>query len=335
MGSVRIGAARKTPGHTDPSQCNDGRMSEEMEDSDKDQVAIGFSDLGPPGAGCRSPEGDGPPPGAARPVTAVRTDAGTVLVARGVSKAFVGRKAASVVALRNVDLHIEQGTFVSLIGPSGCGKSTLLRILGGLEQPSTGTVEMAAGSGTGATVNTAFVFQDHSLFPWLTVLDNVAFGLRMSGVPKSDRRERARSWLARVGLAGFERNYPEELSGGMRQRLSLARAFVTDPDVLLMDEPMGSLDAQTRLLVQEDLIRLWEETRKTVLLVTHSIDEALLLGDRVVVMTARPGQVKLDLPIAFARPRTMAITTDSAFGELKAQIWAALRDEVERSLEFS
>ena len=296
---------------------------------------VGFSDLAPARAG--SAETARSTPGTCLGAGTPAPGADPVIVARGISKAFVGRKAASVVALRNVDLCVDRGTFVSLIGPSGCGKSTLLRILGGLERPSSGTIDMAPGRGADATetVKTAFVFQDHSLFPWLTVLDNVAFGLRMAGVPKAVRRERARMWLARVGLAGFERHYPEELSGGMRQRLSLARAFVTDPDILLMDEPMGSLDAQTRLLVQEDLIRLWEETRKTVLLVTHSIDEALLLGDRVVVMTARPGQVKLDLRIELGRPRTMAITGERAFGELKAKIWEALRDEVERSLELT
>jgi NitT/TauT family transport system ATP-binding protein len=247
----------------------------------------------------------------------------------------VGRKAAQVLALKDVDLQIEHGTFVSLIGPSGCGKSTLLRILGGLEQATTGSVDVAAGTSRSGQLRISFVFQDHSLFPWLTVLDNVAFGLRMDGVPKAERRERAQEWLVRVGLAGFERSYPEELSGGMRQRLSLARAFVTDPDVLLMDEPMGSLDAQTRLLVQEDLIRLWEETRKTVLLVTHSIEEALLLGDRVVVMSSRPARVTLDLPVDFARPRTRATTTEDAFVEFTAKIWAVLRDEVEKSMVFS
>jgi NitT/TauT family transport system ATP-binding protein len=181
----------------------------------------------------------------------------------------------------------------------------------------------------------AFVFQDYGLFPWLSVVDNVAFGLRMAGMGKRERHDRARAWLARMGLAGFERSYPEQLSGGMRQRLSLARAFVTDPEVLLMDEPMAALDAQTRLLLQEDLVQLWEETKKTVVLVTHSLDEALLLGDRVVVMTARPGTVKLDLPVELPRPRSTSAATGVAFSRMKADLWAALRDEVAKSLEQS
>ena len=252
------------------------------------------------------------------------------------SKAFVTPGGQHLVALSGVDLSIRPGTFVSLIGPSGCGKSTLLRILGGLEQPSTGTAS-AGGPASGATggARRAFVFQDYSLFPWLTVLENVAFGLKMHGVAKPERHDRARGWLGRVGLSGFEGAYPEQLSGGMRQRLSLARAFVTEPDVLLMDEPMGAVDPQTRLLLQEDLIRIWEETRKTVLLVTHSIEEAVLLGDRVVVMTARPGRVKLDLPVELDRPRTLATSATPAFSELRSLLWDALRDEVERSMDLS
>ena len=257
------------------------------------------------------------------------------LEVRRVSKAFVGRGGQATLALRDVDLTVERGTFVSLIGPSGCGKSTLLRIFGGLEQPSSGEMRSATGPQRGGLPSVAFVFQDYALFPWLSVVDNVAFGLRMAGVGKQERRDRARTWLARMGLAGFERSYPEQLSGGMRQRLSLARAFVTDPDVLLMDEPMAALDAQTRLLLQEDLLKLWEETRKTVVLVTHSLDEALLLGDRVVVMTARPGRIKLDLPVPLPRPRTTSSATGVAFSRMKADLWAALRDEVERSLEHS
>ncbi|MGH9104762.1 MAG: ABC transporter ATP-binding protein [Acidimicrobiales bacterium] len=266
-------------------------------------------------------------------------DAAAQVEARGVSKAFMTGQGRQVIALAGVDLGVAEGTFVSLIGPSGCGKSTLLRILGGLERPSTGQV-LCAGTGKGgpsapSSVRTAFVFQDYSLFPWLSVVDNVAFGLRMAGVAKPERSERARAWVARVGLSGFERAYPDQLSGGMRQRLSLARAFVTDPEVLFMDEPMGAVDPQTRLLLQEQLIRLWEETRKTVLLVTHSIEEALLLGDRVVVMSARPGRVKLDLEVGLPRPRRVAVTTTSEFSDLRSRLWDSLRDEVERSFALS
>lgn len=256
-----------------------------------------------------------------------------MLEARKVTKVFVGHRGAATLALQEVDLAVQRGTFLSLIGPSGCGKSTLLRILGGLEEPSGGHVSSTAGNGRGPGV--AFVFQDHGLFPWLTVLDNVAFGLQMAGVAKEERHRAARHWLARLGLGSFERAFPEQLSGGMRQRASLARAFVMGPDVLLMDEPMAALDAQTRLLMQEDLVRLWEETRNTVVLVTHSLDEALLLGDRVVVLTARPGRVKLDLPVGLERPRTLRTTTSAEFSKLKALLWEALRDEVERALGCS
>jgi NitT/TauT family transport system ATP-binding protein len=257
-----------------------------------------------------------------------------VLEARGISKAFVAGKGPATVALQDVDLAVQRHTFVSLLGPSGCGKSTLLRILGGLEQPTSGVFTASTPAAPGR-LSTAFVFQDQSLFPWLTVAGNAEFGLRMLGVPRKERAERAGRWLTQVGLGGFEHAYPDHLSGGMRQRLSLARAFATDPEVLLMDEPMGALDPQTRLLIQEDLIRLWEQTRKTVVLVTHDIDEALLLGDRVVLMTSRPGRIKLDLPVNLPRPRNAETTMTQEFAQLRATVWAALRSEVERAMEFS
>lgn len=237
-------------------------------------------------------------------------------------------------ALRGLSLTVARNTFVALLGPSGCGKSTLLRILGGLEEPTGGECAVREPA-TPDRLATASVFQDHGLFPWLTVAQNAEFGLRMLGIGKEERSARARRWLVRLGLGGSERAYPEELSGGMRQRLSLARAFATDSRVLLMDEPMGALDPQTRLLIQEDLIRLCQATCKTVVLVTHDIDEALLLSDRVVVLTARPGRVKLDLPVELPRPRTAETTTTADFAELRATLWAALRGEVERSMEFT
>lgn len=257
-----------------------------------------------------------------------------VLEARDISKAFVSGKGPATVALRDVSLAVARRTIVSLLGPSGCGKSTLLRILGGLEQPTGGELT-ARASGAPDQLETAFVFQDHGLFPWLTVAENAEFGLRMMGIAKKERAARARRWLAQVGLDGFERAYPEELSGGMRQRLSLVRAFATDAAILLMDEPTGALDPQTRLLIQEDLIQLCQRTSKTAVLVTHDIDEALLLGDRVVVLTSRPGRVKLDLPVDLPRPRTAETTTTAAFAELRATLWSALRVEVERSMEFT
>jgi NitT/TauT family transport system ATP-binding protein len=240
-----------------------------------------------------------------------------------VAKSFGGGR-RRIDVLDRVSLTVPEGQFVSVIGPSGCGKSTLLRIIGGLEPATSGTVELAGADGP---PRVAFVFQEHGLFPWLTALDNIAFGPRMAGMPKRERLERASVWLERLGLRGFGDRYPHQLSGGMRQRLSLARAFVTDPDILLMDEPMGALDAQTRTLIQEELLRLWEQTRKTVLLVTHSIEEALLLGDRVLVLTRRPAGLKADLPVELDRPRGIATTALPAFAELKLALWDALRDE--------
>jgi NitT/TauT family transport system ATP-binding protein len=250
---------------------------------------------------------------------------------QNVSKVFAGAR-SNVVALRDVNLEVTRGSFVSLLGPSGCGKSTLLRILGGLDTPSQGTVSTG---GVSVANGVAFLFQDYAIFPWLSVIDNVAFGLRMQGVKKAERLDRSREWLRKVGLVDFDDAFPEQLSGGMRQRISLARAFVTEPEVLLMDEPMGAVDAQTRLVLQEDLARLWEATRKTVVLVTHSIEEAILLGDRVVVMSSRPGRVKLDINVDLPRPRTQAATTTEPFAALKATLWEALRDDVAKSLEFS
>lgn len=246
--------------------------------------------------------------------------------ASAVTKVFTTNE-RGVLAVDELDLSLTRGSFTSLIGPSGCGKSTLLRIIGGIETPSQGAVEYADSA------RIAFVFQDHALFPWLTVLDNVAFGLKMAGIETEERKRRSQLWIERVGLAGFEAAFPSALSGGMRQRLSIARAFVTEPDILLMDEPMGALDEQTRLLIQEDLLRLWEETRKTVLLVTHSIDEAIILGDRVVVMSRRPGRIKASLEVPLGRPRTLHDMTDPRFVALKDTILSDLHDEVMASME--
>ncbi len=247
--------------------------------------------------------------------------------ATGVSKVFFAGK-EPVWALEDVSLQVEEGSFTCIVGPSGCGKSTLLRILGGLESATSGTVALQDSS---HKIPAAFVFQEHGVFPWVNVLDNVAFGLRMSGVRRKERTEQAREWIARVGLTGFEKSYPHELSGGMRQRIAIARAFATGSPVLLMDEPLGALDAQTRLLMQEELVKLWEAERKTVVMVTHGIEEAILLGDRVVVMSARPGRIKEDLRVDFPRPRTMELERTPEFGEMRYRIWELLRDDVRAS----
>jgi NitT/TauT family transport system ATP-binding protein len=256
---------------------------------------------------------------------------GSRLAAVEVSKLFFA-DGQPVWALRGATLDVVDGSFTCVIGPSGCGKSTLLRILGDLETATTGQVVAPPRVNGRAAPEAAFVFQEHGVFAWFTVLDNVAFGCRMYGMPRRERTALAREWLARVGLTGFERAYPHQLSGGMRQRVAIARAFATGSPVLLMDEPLGALDAQTRLLLQEELLRLWEQERKTVVMVTHSIEEALLLGDRIVVMSARPGRVKAEIDVPFPRPRGMDVERDAEFAELRHRIWTLLRDEVVSSM---
>src|SRR6266568_4294332 len=207
-----------------------------------------------------------------------------------------------IVALDNIDLRISPGEFVCIVGPSGCGKSTLLRILAGLTAQTSGTIKVEA---PGWAVENAMVFQESGLFPWMSVETNVAFGLMTRGVPAAEAAERVDAALKLVGLTKFRRHYPHQLSGGMRQLSAIARAFVTDPGVLLMDEPFASLDAQNRVILQAELVRIWEHTRKTVVYITHSIDEALLLGDRTLVMTAQPGRIKQVIEVPFPRPRDL------------------------------
>jgi len=240
-----------------------------------------------------------------------------------------GEGAKRVVALDGIDLTIAPGEFVCVVGPSGCGKSTLLRILAGLDRASSGTIDIDA---TGWPVANAMVFQDSGLFPWMTVETNVGFGLMTRGVASAEAARRVDDALRLVGLAKFRRHYPHQLSGGMRQRGAIARAFVTDPAMLLMDEPFAALDAQNRMILQAELVRIWEETGKTVVYITHSIDEALLLGDRTVVMTAQPGRIKKIIDIPFRHPRNvMELSATAEFGALKLAIWRILEDEVMRA----
>jgi len=233
-------------------------------------------------------------------------------------------------ALRDVTLTVPEGEFCCLVGPSGCGKTTFLRILAGLETPSGGALEIhAPDPGRPAT---AVIFQDTSIFPWMTVLENAAFGLEARGVPRADRERRALPLLRKVGLTRFQAAYPHQLSGGMKQRVSIARAFVIEPQILLMDEPFAALDAQNRTLLQEELVRLWEERPTTVVFITHSLEEALLLGDRIVVMTAQPGRIKEIIPIPFGRPRdTRRVRATEAYGRLAVDLWKILEDEVMRA----
>jgi NitT/TauT family transport system ATP-binding protein len=234
-----------------------------------------------------------------------------------------------VVALDGVSLRIAPGEFVCIVGPSGCGKSTLLRILAGLDTQTGGTIKVDA---PGWAVENAMVFQESGLFPWMSVEANVGFGLMTRRVPTDEAARRVDAALKLVGLAKFRKHYPHQLSGGMRQRCAIARAFVTDPGMLLMDEPFAALDAQNRVILQAELVRIWEQTRKTVLYITHSIDEALLLGDRTVIMTAQPGRIKEIVDVPFAHPRNlMTLSASAEFGKLKLDIWRVLEDEVMRA----
>jgi NitT/TauT family transport system ATP-binding protein len=229
-------------------------------------------------------------------------------------------------ALEDVSLDAAPGEFVSIVGPSGCGKTTLLKLVAGLLTPSAGTVELRGGP-DGRRPRPALVFQDHGLFPWLTVRDNVAFGLEMQGVPRRARHEAARVLLARFGLAAFTDRYPGQLSAGMCQLVALARALAVAPPVLLLDEPFGALDAQTRLVLQGELLRAWEEHGMLILHVTHDIEEAVLLADRVIVMTGRPGRVRAVLGVPAARPRDVTAAADPELVALRWKIWGMLEPD--------
>jgi len=253
---------------------------------------------------------------------------GAAIDIAGLRKEFVSGQ-GHVLALDNIDLRVAPGEFLCIVGPSGCGKSTLLRILAGLDHQTGGRVTVDASDWA---VQNAMVFQDSGLFPWMNVETNVGFGLMTRGVSAAQIAERVEAALRLVGLTKFRRHYPHQLSGGMRQRGAIARAFVTDPAMLLMDEPFAALDAQNRVILQSELVRIWGETRKTVVYVTHSIEEALLLGDRCVVMTAQPGRVKEIIDVPFPHPRNLiTLAADAGFGKLKLDIWRVLEEEVTRA----
>jgi ABC-type nitrate/sulfonate/bicarbonate transport system ATPase subunit len=257
------------------------------------------------------------------------------LICDRVSHVFENRRGA-IEALDGITLRARPHEFICVVGPSGCGKSTLLKIVAGLLAPTSGRVEFgnggpsSANGGVARRPRNALVFQEHGVFPWMTVRDNVAFGLEMQRVARSERHERALAFLDRVGLGGFADNYPHELSVGMRQRVGIARAFVADVPILLMDEPFGSLDAQTKLLLQEELLRIWREDRKLVLFVTHDLEEAVRLGDRVLVMTGRPGRIREEIPVTVPRPRS-GVRDPRQVAESAWHIWQLLRDEARRS----
>ena len=240
------------------------------------------------------------------------------------------KRFGGLTAIDGVSLDIAHGEFFMIVGPSGCGKTTLLRILAGLDSVTSGTIEIETPNSQ-RPVN-SMIFQGDSIFPWMTVWNNAAYGLKMRRAPASTIKEVVGHYLARTGLTRFAKYYPHQLSGGMRQRVSIARAFANDPEILLMDEPFSALDAQNKLLLQEELLRIWEEHKKTVVFITHSVDEAVFLGDRIMVMTAQPGKVKMFVPVALARPRNiMELQKSPQYGELIAHIWSSLREEVHRA----
>ena len=247
---------------------------------------------------------------------------------------FAPASTAPTTALEAVTCGFEPGKVTALIGPSGCGKSTLLQIARGFLEPTRGTLRFLERANGKATARPAMstVWQAFNLFPWLTVVDNVAFGLDLAGVAKSERDARARRAIAAVDLTGFEDRYPRQLSGGMRQRVGLARALVMEPEVLLLDEPFGALDAQTRLVLQEQLAQLVETSDTTAILVTHSIEEAILLADTILVMTARPGRIAAEIEVDLPRPRSHGTAQDPAYGVLFERIYGLLRDEVMRAM---
>jgi ABC-type nitrate/sulfonate/bicarbonate transport system ATPase subunit len=247
----------------------------------------------------------------------------SILQVRGVERRF-----DTTLALQATDLVVAENDFITILGPSGCGKSTLLRIVAGLDTQTAGEVLLDGRRIEGPGADRGMVFQSYTLFPWLTVLDNVCFGLRERGLPRAQQLDIARDFIVKVGLKGFENHFPKQLSGGMQQRTALARALANDPRMLLMDEPFGALDHQTRELMQELLLGIWEAQRKTVLFVTHDIDEAVFMGSRVVVMSARPGRIKLDRVVPLAHPRRYSVKTTSEFMALKAELTEAVRSEV-------
>lgn len=241
---------------------------------------------------------------------------------------------ADFVAVENISLDVQAGEFVAIVGPSGCGKSTLLDLLAGLTTPTSGQITIDDKPITGPALDRGIVFQQYALFPWLTTLENIEFGLEAKGVGKAERHQTAKHYLQLVGLAEFEHHYPAELSGGMKQRVAIARSLAYNPDVLLMDEPFAALDAQTRETLQAELLRIWQQTGKTIIFITHSIDEAIYLGQRIAIISSRPGRVKqiIEVP-AELRSNHDDVRSSPEFGQLRHHIWHLLREEVQKAQE--
>jgi len=242
------------------------------------------------------------------------------------------RTGGRLLALDNIDLHVDDGEFVSIVGPSGCGKTTFINLCDGLLKPTAGKIDIDGKQVTGPGSDRGMVFQDSCLLPWRTVFKNVIFGLECQGLDNAEGQERARRFIKLVGLQGFEDHYPHELSGGMQQRCNLARALTVDPKILIMDEPFAALDAQTREIMQKELLRIWSEAKKTVLFITHQINEAIYLADRVIVFGARPGRVKQTLKIDLPRPRDLSLKRDPRFLELENRVWEQIEEEVKKTM---
>jgi len=255
-----------------------------------------------------------------------------VLSVDGVSKTYIAADGARIAALEGVSLEVREGEFVSVIGPSGCGKSTLFQIIGGLLGSDGGSVRVDGHPIDGSHRDIGMVFQEESTFPWRSVLENVGFPLELAGVPRAQREKAARGLIRLVGLEGFEARFPDELSGGMRQRTAIARTLAAEPRILLMDEPFASLDEQTRILLGDKILQIWRQLRQTTLLITHDITEAVQLSDRVAVMTYRPGRIKRVIEIDLPRPRDSALIASPEFGRYVGMLWQDLREEASRGL---
>ncbi len=255
----------------------------------------------------------------------------TILELINVSKKYITEK-KEILAVDNVSFAVKHNEFISVVGPSGCGKSTLLRMIAGLEKPTTGKILLEGKEIDGPGAERGMVFQQYTLLPWRTVLNNVAFGPEIKGIPKEERYKIAKKYIKMIGLEGFEDAYPYELSGGMQQRVAIARTLANDPTIVLMDEPFGALDTQTRTILQNELLKIWEQDKKTVIFITHSVEEAVYLSDRVIIMTARPGRIKDIVNINLERPRKR---TDMEFIQYKKNIIDKLKDEVLKSYNSS
>ncbi|MDX9817466.1 MAG: ABC transporter ATP-binding protein [Desulfococcus multivorans] len=271
-------------------------------------------------------------PSAKTPENGITANAAPKISVKGVTKVFSSKR-GEVTALKDLSLDIRDGEFLVIVGASGCGKSTLLNLVAGFDSATHGEVLLDGQPVTGITPECGMIFQQYALFPWKTVQENVEFGLKMKRMPKSEREERAAKFIELVGLNGFERTYPHHLSGGMKQRVSIARSLANDPQVMLLDEPFAALDAMTRQVLQEQLVRIYEKHRKTIIFITHSIDEALLLSSRIVVMTARPGRIAQEITNDLPHPRNADVQLSERYLELKRHIWSSVQAEVLKSME--